>query len=296
MGAELAPLAVYTYPVAYEPVEFARPRGVFEGPALRLEWQTLTGRQPFYHRNADVDEIGYQVCGHRALITECGTMDFGTGQFSRIPLGVAHDNYCREDIHLILYLHGPAVACVAPVGHGEHRLPPFAGWEARPMVETITNAMGGPGGAVGYSMADEALILDAARRCPDPLEILEPRGAEGEIEWMYRAPKVWIGHTRLGRTAERRYRRNLRADEIQYQAEGTRTVVSQRGVVTLRPGEFTTIPRGCAYASLTDGGSKHLSVLVTEPTPACKEPDRTAEPDAKGWLAVHDAARLETVR
>lgn len=289
LSPRMTPLEVFSFPTVYEPVEFARPRGVFEGDTLRLEWQTMSGRQPFYHRNADVDEIGYQICGQRALITECGTVEFGIGQLARIPVGVAHDNYGHEDIHLILYFHGPAVPCVPPVAHGEYRVPPFPGWQSKAMIEVTTNNMGGPNGAIAYSMADEDLILGAAQRFPDPLEVIEPSGAEGDIEWMYRAPKVWIGHTILPRTTTRRYHRRLGADEIQYQAEGTRTIVSQRGVVTLEPGEFTCIPRGCAYASVTEGPSKHLSVLTAEHVPAVKEPGRLADMDLAGWLAAQDA-------
>jgi uncharacterized cupin superfamily protein len=285
LGAELTPLAIYTIPMAYAPVSFSRPEGVFEGPSLRLEWQTMTGRQPFYHRNADVDEISYQICGERALITECGTVRFDPGQFARIPVGVAHDNYGVEDIHLIFYLHGPAVPGVAPVAHGRHAVPPFEGWEAKPMIEALTNAMGAPGGSIAYSMVDETLILDAARRFPDPLEVIEPCGPAGQTEWLYRAPKVWIGHTALEPTRERQYRRRLCADEIQFQVAGTRTIVSQRGVVTLQPGDFTCIPRGCAHASVTDERSRHLSILTAEPVPPVAEPVRLADTDVAGWLA-----------
>ena len=292
LGTELPPLDVFTVPVVYEPVPFAPPRGVFEGSVMRLEWQPLNGRQPVSRRNADVDEIGFQICGERALITECGTVQFKVGQFSRIPVGVAHDNYCEDDIHLIFYVHGPATPGIEPVGHAEHKVPPFAGWEAKPTIDAMTNAMGGPGGAISYSMADEQLIVDAARDCEDPLEILEPKGSPGETEWVYRAPKVWIGHTCLEKTGERLYHRSIGADEIQFQAEGSRTIVSQRGVVTLSPGDFVTIPRGCSYANVAEGASKHLSVLVTEATPPVETPSRQADPDVLGWLTTH-VARLE---
>lgn len=292
LSPELAPLPIYHFGVDYVPVEFARPRGVFEGATLRLEWQTMDGRQPFYHRNADVDEIGYQICGGRTLITECGTIEFEKGQFARIPVGVAHDNYGREDIHLILYFHGPAEPVVKPVAHGEYRVPPFPGWEPKPMVEVTTNNLGGPNGAVGYSMVDEDLLLGAAQRFADKLEVIEPQAPAGEIEWLYRAPKIWLGHTLLERTVERRYLRRLGADEIQYQAEGTRTIVSQRGVATLEPGDFICIPRGCAHANVTDGVSKHISLLTTEPVPPAAEPVRHADSDAAGWVAAQDA-RME---
>jgi mannose-6-phosphate isomerase-like protein (cupin superfamily) len=293
LSPDLTPLPVYHFPVAYEPVERARPRGVFEGPTLRFEWQTMDGRQPFYHRNADVDEISYQVCGGRTLITECGTVEFDVGQFARIPVGVAHDNYGREDIHLIFYFHGPAEPAQTPVAYGEHRVPPFAGWESQPMVEITTNNLGGPNGAVAYSMVDENLIIGTAQRFNDRLEVLEPRGAAGEIEWIYRAAEIWVGHTSLERTTVRHYTRRLGADEIQYQAEGTRTVVSQRGVVTLGPGDLICIPCGCAYANLTDGGSKHITLLTVEPVPPVTEPVRFAEPDAAAWVVARDAEREE---
>lgn len=291
LAADLPPLAIYNIPMIYEEIPFSRPKGVFEGTSLRLEWQMMSGRQPFYHRNADVDEIGYQICGERALITECGTVNFAPGQFSRIPVGVAHDNYGQQDIHLIFYLHGPAEPGIKPVGHGQHLVPPFPGWEAKPMIEALTNAMGAPGGLIAYSMTDETMLLDTAVRFPDPLEVLEPRGPAGETEWVYRAAKVWIGHTRLESVAERRYRRRLCADEIQFQVEGSRTIVSQRGVVTLGPGDFTCIPRGCAHASITQESSRHLSVLTVEDVPPALEAVRLADPDVAGWLAAQDNAR-----
>ena len=287
LSPKMTPLAVYTFPTTYEPVEFARPRGVFEGASLRLEWQTLSGRQPFYHRNADVDEIGFQICGERSLITECGTIEFGKGQFARIPVGVAHDNYCRDDIHLIFYLYGPAEPCLPPVARGEYRVPPFAGWQSAPMIEVTTNNLGGPNGAVAYSMADEDLLLAAAECFPDLLEVIEPSGATGAVEWIYHAPKVWIGHTILEPTSERTYHRRMAADEIQYQVEGSRTIVSQRGVVTLEPGDFTCIPRGCAYANMTAGSSRHLSVLTVDPVPPAREPTREADMNVSAWLAAN---------
>lgn len=295
LTADMPPLQAYHFPVVYEPREFARPQGVFEGDTLRLEWQTIHGRQPFYHRNADVDEIGYQICGERTLMTECGTVEFQPGQFCRIPVGVAHDNYGREDIHLIFYLHGPAAPGIAPTGHGRHLIPPFPDWQSKTMVEALTDNMGGPGGTIAHSMVDETILLGAAARFADPLEVLEPGGPAGETEWLYRAPKIWIGHTRLDPTATRRYRRRICADEIQYQAEGTRTIVSQRGVITLEAGDFTCIPRGCAFASVTDGPSRHLSIICAEPVPPVVEPVRAAEADVLAWLARNATAKLDEV-
>ena len=298
LTADLPPLAVYRFPTEYEPVTYAPPRGVFEGPTLRLEWQTMAadGRQPFYHRNADVDEIGYQIAGERFLMTECGTVRFGVGQFARIPIGVAHDNYGRRDIHLIFYVHGPAETGITPVAYAQHLIPPFEGWVSKPMVETLTNCLGGPHCDLAYCMADEDLLLGAAAHCEDPLEILEPAGSAGETEWLYRAPSVWIGHSLLEPVVGSSYERRIHADASQYQVEGSRTIVSQRGVVTLEAGEFTCIPRGCAFTSVAHGRSKHISVLTLQPVPPVRDADRIADPDVRGWLANNPLPMLEKVQ
>lgn len=55
------PLSVLHYPQEYQAEEYAPPRGVYENDEIRVEWQKLDGRQPFYHRNCDVDEISYQI-------------------------------------------------------------------------------------------------------------------------------------------------------------------------------------------------------------------------------------------
>ena len=287
--ADLPPLAVYSFPARYEPVKFAPPRGVFEGGILRLEWQTMDGRQPFYHRNTDVDEIGFQVCGRRTQMTELGTVELEPGQFSCIPVGVGHDNYGREDIHLILYMHGPARPCLAPISEGTNRIPPFDGWLERPMLEITTHCLGGPHCDVASSMIDESLLLGAVDASEDRLQVLQASDAPGGVEWLYKAPQVWIGHTVLQPTHERVYTRHLRADEIQYQVSGARTVISQRGAVTLGPGDFTCIPFGCAFTSVTHQESRHLSVLTDQPVPAVREPTRFADIDPASVLSGADA-------
>jgi quercetin dioxygenase-like cupin family protein len=280
------PLPVYKFISQYEPVRFAPPRGVFEGPALRLEWQTINGRQPFYHRNTDVEEIGFQIWGERTQMTELGTIELRPGQFSCIPVGIAHDNYGREDIHLILYFHGPVQACVPASVLGEYKNPVFPGWEPKTMLEVTTYCLGGPHCDVALGMVDEVLLLQTAQSIDEQLPLHEPPGVPGKTEWLYKAPKVWIGHTVLEAGSPRVYTRHMCADEIQYQFEGTRTLITQRGVVTLEPGEFVSIPFGCAFTSVTNGGSKHVSVLTSEPTPAVPQPVRTADLNILGALAA----------
>ncbi len=282
--ADVQPLGVYKFISKYEPVRFSPPRGVFEGPFLRLEWQTINGRQPFYHRNADVDEIGFQICGERTQLTELGTVELRPGQFSSIPVGVGHDNYGREDIHLIFYLHGPVEACVPPVELGEYKTPPFPGWEQRPMLEISTLCLGGPHCDVAYSVIDESLLLQAATRFEEKMAVLEAPATTGHVEWIYKAPRIWIGHTNLEPSGTRSYTRHLCADEIQYQVSGRRTLITQRGIVELEAGEFVCIPLGCAFASISQEPSQHVSLLTSENTPAVCEPDRFADMDFAGFL------------
>ncbi|AHD11870.1 cupin domain-containing protein [Phaeobacter gallaeciensis] len=270
-------LPVFHFDHHYEPLKFAPPRGVFEGPNLRLEWQNMNGRQPFYHRNTDAEELSFQVCGDRTLMTELGTVELRPGDFSSIPVGVAHDNFGREDVHLLIYLHGPMETTMEPAFVSEHLVPPFEGWSPANMSEATTSCLGGPHCDVSVSMAQEDLLLDAAKTRSERLEVLRPDGAPGETDWIYKTKRIWVGSTKLDSTAPRFYRRHRVADEIQCQIIGTRTLVTQRGTVTLNPGDYVSIPFGCAFGSFSDAPSQHISILTQEEAPPAAEPARFAE-------------------
>jgi uncharacterized cupin superfamily protein len=289
------PLPVYRFPTRYEPVGFAPPQGVFEGPCLRVEWQTMNFRQPFYHRNTDVDELSFQVCGERTLMTEHGTVELRHGDFTRIPVGVAHDNFGRSNIHLLFYLHGPAAPCVQPVRIGEYKSPAFDGWQPKPVAEVMTHCLGGPHCDVAVSLTDEDLLLKEAARNASKIEVLRADANDGEVRWLYKAPKVWIGHTNLEKSSPpRRYTRHRCADEIQYQISGKRTLVTQRGTTTLEPGEFVCVPFGCAFASVAREASQHIAILTSEAAPAVPQPARHA--GMKSWELLNscDAEIVET--
>ncbi len=120
------PLSVVHYDQEFRAQPFAPPRGVYENDQIRVEWQTMNSRQPFYHRNCDVDELSYQIAGERTLMTELGVIEFQPGEFSRIPRGVAHDNYGRCESHLLFYLPAPVAEARsgrAGVGAGVPALP-----------------------------------------------------------------------------------------------------------------------------------------------------------------------------
>ena len=96
------PLAVAYYAQSFAAAKYSPPRDVFTVDCLRLGWQQIDSRQPCYHRNADVDEISYHVDRERISMTDLGTVELRPGDFSRIPVGIAHDNYGRKQVHLTL--------------------------------------------------------------------------------------------------------------------------------------------------------------------------------------------------
>jgi mannose-6-phosphate isomerase-like protein (cupin superfamily) len=76
---------------------------------------------------------------------------------------------------------------------------------------------------------------------------------------------------------ERRYRRTLDADEIQYQVSGRRTLLTQRGVVELGPGDFVRIPLGIAHADVVREPGEYISLLSHIELPQIAETARIAE-------------------
>jgi len=273
-----APLEAVHFAPEYAPVKFAPPRGVYESDHLRVEWQTMNFRQPFYHRNCDVDELSFQIWGERTLMTELGTVEHVPGDFSRIPRGVAHDNYGREQSHLLFYIPAPVEELQAPVRSSELTLPPFPGWEAAPNNELTTECLGGPEHDVAISPIDELLLLEQAARETDRIHVLRAAEDTTGTTWLYRSTQVMIGRTHRPIADGREYRRHLDVDEIQYQISGRRTLVTQRGTLRLEPGDFVRIPVGCAFASIHAEASAHITLVSTFPIPQFAPTSKTAEP------------------
>ncbi|KEF59190.1 uncharacterized protein A1O9_04034 [Exophiala aquamarina CBS 119918] len=283
-----APLEVIHFPTEYISQPFSPPRGVYESHHLRVEWQQMKGRQPFYHRNADADELSFQVFGPRTLMTEYGIVEHRPGDFSRIPVGVAHDNFGQEEIHLLFYIPAPVHENVPARSTGELRIPPFEGWESQAMPEVTTNCIGGPECDIAAGLVDEKLLLqhvekvDKSRR----IQVLQPKRTEGEMEWMYTSKNVWIGYMKQSRNSYSGivYTRHRLAEEIQCQIKGKRTIISQRGIANLEPGDFVNIPYGVAFTDVVHEDSEHISVLTHNPTPPKAPIARQAHPTS--WSAV----------
>ena len=279
MWRDYAPLTAFNFPMVYFDSAFAPPLDVYASDHVRVEWQKMAGRQPFYHRNADVDEISYHVSGERTLVTERGSVGLQTGDFARIPVGVAHDNRGVEDVHLIFYIPAPVTECVEPSRTTSYKMPPFEGWQAnRRATEMMTECLGARGCDIAVSLTDEQMLLDAAKAKDNtPIAVLRGESQSNETDWLYRSESVWLGSTTLRGSRREVYRKHRRADEIQCQVKGRRTLVTQRGCLELEAGDWVCIPLGTAFTDFArDGSSTHVSVLTRWPAEAKKEGTKTA--------------------
>ncbi|GAB2682131.1 hypothetical protein [Nocardia goodfellowii] len=287
------PLNVVHFPQQFRAQPFAPPRGVYESEHIRVEWQTMDNRQPFYHRNCDVDEISYQIAGERTLMTELGVIEHRPGEFSRIPRGVAHDNYGRKESHLLFYIPAPVAEVGPSVGESQPLSPPFDGWRAGAVNEAVTQCMGARGHDIAVFPIDEQLLLDQVHHEKERIQVL--RGtSDHATTWLYGTDRFRLGvhHDAAGNQGVR-YRRLLDGDTVHYQVSGSRTLISQRGIVDLAPGDFVQIPLGVAYASVNDEPGEYITLLSHRELPQVADTTRTADPWSPERLA---AARAKAGR
>jgi mannose-6-phosphate isomerase-like protein (cupin superfamily) len=108
-------------------------------------------------------------------------------------------------------------------------------------------------------------------------------GPEG-VTWLYGTDHVRLGMVAVTPGGERRYRRTLDADEIQYQARGHRTLITQRGIVELGPGDFVRVPLGLAHASVVREPGEYGVLLSHRELPQVAETARIAEQYTKDRL------------
>lgn len=273
------PLTVVHFPQEYEAVPFAPPRAVYENDKIRVEWQTMDNRQPFYHRNCDVDEISYQIAGERTLMTELGVVEHRPGEFSRLPRGVAHDNWGRQESHLLFYIPAPVSEECAAVRESEPVFPPFPGWEPGTVNEAVTECLGHAEHDITVFPIDERRLLEHVHTEKQRLQVLRGDTAPG-VSWLYRCEYARLGTVALPASDGRTYRRTLDADEVQYQVRGHRTVVTQRGVAELGPGDFLRIPVGIAHTSISTAETEYVRLLVDRELPQIAPTARTAAPNS----------------
>ncbi|MGN8027213.1 hypothetical protein [Microbacterium sp. 22242] len=255
-----APLQVVHFPPQYEPTKMGHPRPVYESRYLRLEWQTMPdSRQPFYHRNTDVDELSLQVSGERSLVTDRGTVEMRTGDYVSMPTGTAHDNYGRGDIHVLFYT--PAgVEELGPVDRRSEVVIPPSTWEPTVVNELVTECLGGPEHDIVMYPANEIDIWENALRTEARLNVIRTDPDARGTTWLYRSENIMIGETHLVEEPGLDYIVHRNCEEIQYQISGERLLVSQRGMVRIQPGDFVKIPIGVAFTSIVREESKHVRV------------------------------------
>ena len=271
------PLGVVHFPQEYQAVPFAPPRGVYESEKVRVEWQTMDNRQPFYRRNCDVDEISYQIAGERTLMTEFGVVEHRPGEFSRLPRGVAYDNFGRRESHLVFCTPAPAREERVPVRRSQAVFPVFPGWEPGKVNEAVTQRMGASGHDITVAPVDEVRLLEQVYAEDESLQVLTGTDELG-MTWLYRGAGFRMGAVRLEPGAQRVYRRTLDADQVQYQISGRRTLISQRGILDLGPGDFVRIPLGVAHASVCAEESLHIGLYSDREFKQIAKTTRTAEP------------------
>ncbi|MFT3797126.1 hypothetical protein [Microbacterium sp.] len=284
----IPPLKVVHFDQTYQDGAFIPPRILWEGETGRIEWMQMNFRQPMYHRNLDVDEMSYQIRGERTLMTEHGTVELRDGDFVRIPVGVAHDNYGRRGSHILWYFPAPLHDVGVVVRTAEVLIPPFAGWQAETVNEVHTDCLGGRHCDRAVQLSDETLLLEQAHHESGRLAVLSSHVDTDSTSWVWRGAQHAIGVVDITDSDGTLYRRRRNVDEVQYQIEGTRLLISANGVVELTPGSFVHIPLGVAYASVVKGASRHITTVTTGKLDCVWD----AAADSEQW----DHARIEAYR
>lgn len=274
---DAAPIEAVHFGQDYQARPFAPPREVYSDDHLRVEWQTMNNRQPFYHRNTDADELSFQIDGERTLMTEMGSVELRPGDFSLIPVGVCHDNYGRSESHLLFYLPAPVQELTPAVKTSQMRVPPYEGWQPAMLNEFVSDHLGSVEGGIVAFPTDEEMLLRTAEHAERRIKV--QRGSdEPATTWLYEAGQVRIAETTLARSGGREYVRHRNCHEMQYQISGTRTLVTQRGTLHLEPGDFVSIPLGVAFTSITKEESRHITLLsgpaLTRVSEASKKSER----------------------
>ena len=283
---EYPPIGVVHFPMKHVKGPFSPPKGVFESDYIHIEWQRMNGRQPFYHRNQDCDEIALHVDGKRSVITEIGTADLEVGDFSMIPVGVAHDNRGIEDVHMIFYIPTPVSECKAPARSAEYRVPPFEGWEPVESIEFITEKLSALGTDMGTFCISEQMLLDTAKTEIRRLHVLRADPAK-ELDWLYKSEHVWLRVSNVSRSEGDTYCRHRAADEVQLQLKGRRTLITQRGTISVGPGDFLAIPKGCAFTSIFGEENTYVIVLMRYPALAVQPFEKKST-----YMSADDIAKL----
>jgi mannose-6-phosphate isomerase-like protein (cupin superfamily) len=261
------PIEVIHFGVTYLPKPFSAPKWVYQNADVKIEWQDMKGRQPHYHRNLDVDEMSYQVAGSRQLLSELGSVDLGPDDAVRIPVGVAHDNWGKGEVHVLFYVSAPVHDELATVRRSEPH--EFKDWPPSTVVESVTT-----GSVRENHLADERLLMEYAYQDERRLAVIRAADPGPRTSWRWKARSVWLGVTTVAWSRGVDYQRHMNVDEVQFQLVGRRTLVTQSGVVDIEPGDFAQVPTGCAHASICGDHSRWLTIVSKLPFEQVAEPTK----------------------
>ena len=276
-------LGAITHPMHHVEGPFRPPRGVYRSEFIHIEYQGMNGRQPFYHRNTDADEITYHAYGVRTVLTELGSVDMKVGDMARIPVGVAHDNRAHGDVHIIFYIPQGVKEVAVPYRSSEYRMPPFPEWKEKDAIEFITEHLSEIGTDTSTFYTNEKMLLDNASTSPERMAVVRASGSQG-LEWMYKSENIWIAFNTYTQSQGDRYTRHRMAHELQIQTKGRRSLVTQRGTLHIEPGDFVTIPLGCAFTSVAHEEGVYIVVLMRYAALPKSEFTKTAEPTTEDLL------------
>ena len=271
------PIGSIHLPLQYTTKKFQPPQAVFESKFIHIEYQNLQGRQPFYHRNVDVDEISYHAVGKRQVLTEIGCVNLEVGDMARIPVGVGHDNHAEEDVHILFYIPQDVTENIPPYRTSEYVMPPYEGWKAANSIEFITDNLGSVGSDLMTFYTDEQSLLDNVKGTSERMQVVRSSGVEG-LEWLYKSENIWLGFNLFSDSNGKTYTRHRKAEEVQIQVKGTRWLITQRGTLQMEPGDTVNIPLGTAFTSVAHEENKYITVLMRYPAPAKKDFTKMAEP------------------
>ncbi|WP_328483404.1 hypothetical protein OHS71_35500 [Streptomyces sp. NBC_00377] len=123
---------------------------------------------------------------------------------------------------------------------------------------------------------DEQLLLEQVHQEDRRMAVLRADPGQ-DTTWLYATDRIRLGMVATIPGGQRRYRRTLDADEIQYQARGHRTLITQRGIVDLKPGDFVRIPLGISHTSVVTEPGDYVSLLSHQELPQVAETTRTAD-------------------
>lgn len=228
--------------------------------------EALRGTQPLFHRNADFDELHFQIAGDTTYETELGTLTAKPAELTLIPSAIAHRATGRHgSLRMTMQVRDPINVKVdesGHVGHTEYDViwrggpewpdPPDAvllqkgkvtesvhTWEDQPGEETLIQrdydrlvGCASKGRGIHKIRLFDIFTELTGVRGPGPISMENPGFF---VECYNTLGEQWAFH------------RGNRNDEAQFQFQGTAGNISEFGADTLSAGDIYIQRRGIAH-------------------------------------------------